>query len=40
MEGKTGECEFNEEKMGVGLNGEGKLGVTCNVALPPSAVSP
>lgn len=40
VEAKTGECGFNEKKMGVGLNDEGKLGVTCNVALPPCAVSP
>lgn len=33
MEGKTAECGLNEEKMGVGLNDEGKSGVTCNAAL-------
>lgn len=40
VEGKTGECGFNEEKMGVELNDDGKLGVTRNVALPPRAVCP
>lgn len=31
--GKMGGCGFNEEKMGVVLNDEGKMGVACSVVL-------